>query len=112
MHKFAILTALLIFSFGFTSAYADETFVNPDNLSFGQFSESIPQHVPTIIDPLTGEEPVIDLSKQYTAYSVELGSNIDSNEKQLVSIDAMANANATPDSFAYFSGIGSASDNL
>ena len=88
MYKFAILSALLFVSFGFSSAYADDTFVNPDGISFVQVPEwKLPRHVPQIIDPLTGQEPVLDKTKQYTAYSEELGSSIDSNEKQLVSID-------------------------
>jgi len=88
LYKFAILSALLFVSFGFTSAYADDTFVNPDGISFGQVPEwKLPKHVPQIIDPLTGQEPVIDKSKHYIVYSEELGSSIDSNEKQLVSID-------------------------
>ena len=67
MHKFAILAALLVFSFGFTSAFADDTFaesfdlslfnpifVNPDNLSFNHIPNSVlPRHVPLAIDPLT-----------------------------------------------------------
>ena len=88
MYKFAILAALLFVSFGFSSAFAEDTFVNPDGISFVQVPEwKLPKHVPQIIDPLTGQEPVIDKSKHYTAYPVELGSTIDSNEKQLVSID-------------------------
>jgi hypothetical protein len=88
LHKFAILAALLFVSFGFTSAYADDTFVNPDEISFGQVSQSyLPQNVPQIIDPLTGEEAVIDKSRHYLAYAEEFGSTIDSDEKQLVSID-------------------------
>ncbi len=65
MYKFAIL-GLLIFSFGFTSAYTDDTFVDSDSFSFGQTPESfLPKHVPVIIDPLTGEEPIVDKSKNY-----------------------------------------------
>jgi hypothetical protein len=88
LHRFAILAAILFVSFGFTSAYADDTLVDPDSISFGHISQStLPQHVPQIIDPLTGEEVVIDKSRHYLAYAEELGSTIDSDEKQLVSID-------------------------
>jgi len=54
LHSFAILAGLLFVSFGFTSAYADETFVDPDNLnpSFGYF---IPRQGPAITDPQTGD---------------------------------------------------------
>jgi len=31
LHSYTILVALLFVSFGFTSAYADETFVDPDS---------------------------------------------------------------------------------
>jgi len=66
LRSYAILVALLFVSFGFTSAYADETFVDPDSFSFGQTPESfLPKHVPVIIDPLTGEEPIVDKSKNY-----------------------------------------------
>jgi hypothetical protein len=88
LHRFAILAALLFVSFGFTSAYADDSFVNPDEISFSQISQSyLPKHVPQIIDPLTGEAPVIDKSRTYLAYAAEMGSAIDSDEKQLVNID-------------------------
>jgi len=88
LHKFAIITALLIFSFGFSSAYADESFVDPDNISFGYVPQSsLPKHIPVITDPLTGEEPIVDKSKNYVVYAAELGPTINSNEKQLVNID-------------------------
>ncbi len=86
MHKFTILATLLIFSFGLTSAYADETFVNPDDVSFAHIPQSyLPSQVPTIIDPLTGEFPNIDTDKQYTVHPSSV--NVESNEKYLVSID-------------------------
>jgi hypothetical protein len=62
LFKYAILAALLISSFGFTSAFADDTFVNSDEISFGQVSQSyLSTPAPTIIDPLTGEAPVLQL---------------------------------------------------
>jgi len=88
LRSYTILVALLFVSFGFTSAYADETFVDPDNFSFGQIPESyLPKHVPVIIDPLTGEEPIVDKSKNYFLYPIQQASIIESDEKQLVNID-------------------------
>jgi hypothetical protein len=72
LHRsYAVITALLVFSFGFSSAFADEGFVNPDNLTF----DHIPNHFlskasPVIFDPITGQE----------------SDNI-SNDKQLVQIN-------------------------
>ena len=37
MHKFAVLTALLIFSFGFTSAFADDVTLSNHVTSFSDF---------------------------------------------------------------------------
>jgi len=82
LHKFAIITALLIFSFGFSSAYADESFVDPDNISFGYVPQSsLPKHIPVITDPLTGEEPIVDKSKNYILYPIQQASIIESDEK-------------------------------
>ncbi|MFZ9006249.1 MAG: hypothetical protein ACO293_05670, partial [Nitrosopumilaceae archaeon] len=58
MHRsYAVITALLVFSFGFSSAFADEGFVNPDGLAFDHVPQSfLPKASPVIFDPITGQE--------------------------------------------------------
>ncbi|MGD2107445.1 MAG: hypothetical protein PVH93_07545, partial [Nitrosopumilaceae archaeon] len=89
MFKYAILAGLLIFSFGFTSAFADESFIDPDNLVFGPSSQPyLPRMAPSVIsDPLTGEPFTPDSGKNYFLYSTNQGANIKSDEKQLVQIN-------------------------
>jgi hypothetical protein len=67
LHRsYAVVAALLVFSFGFSSAFADEGFVNPNNLAFDQVSNAfISQPVPTAIDPLTGQTTSISENGKY-----------------------------------------------
>jgi len=83
LRSYAILVALLFVLFGFTSAYADETFVDPDNLnpSLGYF---IPKQGPVITDPQTGDAVNFDSSKNYILYPIQQLAIIESDEKQLV----------------------------
>ncbi len=83
MRSYAILFALLFVSFGFTSAYADETFVDPDNL-YPSFGYVIPKQGPVITDPQTGDAVNVDKSKNYILYPVQQAAIIESDEKQLV----------------------------
>ena len=85
MYKYAILAVLLISSFGFTSTFADDNFVNPDNLLLPHGDTSY--QTPQIIDPLTGEYPKFDNSRDYNLYSIQHESIIISDEKQLISVD-------------------------
>ena len=88
LRSYAILVALLFVSFGFTSAFADETFVDPDNLYFGYVPQwKLPQQVPTIIDLSTGEYPNFDRNRYYTLYPAQQAAIIESDDKQLISID-------------------------
>ena len=88
MYSYSIIAALLILSISFTTVFADDTPVNPDNLSFEEISlPYVPKYVPSIIDPQTGEKVVLDNSKNYIAYSANLESKIVSEEKQLVLVD-------------------------
>ncbi|MFB5614601.1 MAG: hypothetical protein ACE5RI_05810, partial [Candidatus Nitrosomaritimum yanchengensis] len=86
MYNYAVLAGLLIFSLGFTSAYADESFVDPDNLVFGPSSQPyLPRMASSFIsDPLTGEPITPDSTKNYFLYTTNQGANIKSDEKQLV----------------------------
>ena len=69
MYSYAILAALLVLSFGFTSAFA-ETFVDPDNLTFDYVSNMhLPKQGPVIIDSETNEPVVYDKSKHYVLYT-------------------------------------------
>ena len=82
-----LLASLLVVSFGFSSAFADSA-INSDDLGFDQVNPAfLPQHAPVISDPLTGDEPSIDYSKQYALYPSEFGLNVNSDEKQLINID-------------------------
>jgi hypothetical protein len=86
LYSYTILAALLVLSFGFTSAFA-ETFVSPDEISFNYVdSRLLPPSGPVIIDPMTGEQPSFDNSKQYILYPQSMESLL-GPEKQLVSID-------------------------
>ena len=78
MYKFAILTALLVFSFGFSSAFADETLVDASNLLLPHENNLTPTQ--QIIDPLTGEYPIVDNSRDYALYPIQ-------NESIIVSDD-------------------------
>jgi hypothetical protein len=70
LYSYTIIAALLVFSFGLTSAYADETFVNSDNLSFNHVPDSLlPRHVSLAIDPLTGEESPMLSDRSYVQVS-------------------------------------------
>ena len=85
MRSYAILVALLFVSFGFTSAYAEETFVDPDSVSFGYVPQSsLPQPGPVITDPQTGDAVNVDRSKNYIIYPMQQAAIIESDEKQLV----------------------------
>ncbi|MEJ2261776.1 MAG: hypothetical protein P8X83_09055, partial [Nitrosopumilaceae archaeon] len=86
--SYAVIAALLVFSFGFSSAFADDSLVNPDNLIFNNIPESVfHSPAPTITDPLTGEAIQLDSSEKYTAYPAEMGSQINSDDKQLVEVN-------------------------
>ena len=88
MYSYSIIAALLILSVGFTSAFADDTLVNPNNLSFGQVSPSLlPYSGPEVIDVNTGEQVVYDKSKHYVLYNTNQESLLESQEKQLVSFN-------------------------
>jgi hypothetical protein len=72
LHRsYAVITALLVFSFGFSSAFADEGFVNPNSLAFDHVPQSfLPKASPVIFDPITGQE-----------------SDSNSNDRQLAQIN-------------------------
>jgi hypothetical protein len=85
LYSYTILAALLVLSFGFTSAFA-ETIVDPDSISFNHIpSMFIPQSTPQLIDVQTGEPVVHDKSKQYILYNANQKSLLENTEKQLVS---------------------------
>jgi hypothetical protein len=84
LYSYTILAALLVLSFGFTSAFA-ENFVDPDNISFGHVSNMhLPQSGPEIIDVSTGEQVAYDKSKHYILYGKQFESVLGTQEKQIV----------------------------
>jgi len=87
LRSYAILVALLFVSFGFTSAYAEESFiVDPDNL-YPSVGYVIQKQGPIITDPQTGDVINFDGSKNYILYSIDQLAIIESDEKQLVNFD-------------------------
>ena len=85
MYSYFVLSALIVLSLGFTTAFAEETFVDSDNLYFGPSTyKYLPAPAGFISDPLTGEPATYDRSKNYFLYTTNQGANIESNEKQLV----------------------------
>ena len=83
MFKLPAFAAILVLSIGFGSAFADDSLVNPDRLAFEHIpSAFIPQYQPIILDPNTGDEPVIDETKQYSLYEMNMGSSIISDDKK------------------------------
>ncbi|MFZ8922539.1 MAG: hypothetical protein ACO2Y0_06255, partial [Nitrosopumilaceae archaeon] len=88
MHRsYAVITALLVFSFGFSSAFADEGFVNPDGLAFDHVpSHFLPKNVPVAVDPLTGQQSSISSDRQYVQVSgqiYDITNQIDSESVQV-----------------------------
>ncbi|MFB5634775.1 MAG: hypothetical protein ACE5SV_07940, partial [Candidatus Nitrosomaritimum aestuariumsis] len=74
MHRsYAVITTLLVFSFGFSSAFADEGLVNPDGLTFDHVpNHFLPKNVPVAVDPLTGQQSSISSDRQYVQVSGQI----------------------------------------